>query len=174
MTYRSTVKRRPLFPLLVAVVIATAIGIAGGLPLLLLAIAISVTGLSLYTGEGTEQILNRLPAFVGGSRRLFLLLAVVVGASVLAHGEPSYALFEGAKKAAQSGIGEYIGKDEATSLIDTVIFGMWILAAVGGIATIAGGALQNIMVLVGGLTLFFGMAVLIGVLQFTDGLLFTS
>lgn len=163
-----------LFSLFVILATSTAIGVAGGLSLLLLAVAISVTGLSLYTGKGTEQIINRLPAFMGGYRHLFLLLAVVAGVSVLAHGQPAHALFDGAKDAANSGIGTYIGEDEATSIIDIIIFGMWALAAVGGIATIAGGALQNIMVLVGGMVLFFGMAVLIGVLEFTDGLLFAS
>ena len=51
---------------------------------------------------------------------------------------------------------------------------MWALAAVGGIATIAGGAVQNVLVLVGGLVLFFGMAVLIMVLEFSDNLLFAT
>lgn len=175
---RQSIARLPLSSpaatLSLAGIAATAIGITGGLPLLLTVSAISITGISLYTGKGTEQVLNRLPSFVGGSRNLFLLIAAVVGISLISHGQPAYALFDGAKGAASSGIGTYIGEEESTSLIDTITFAMWALAAVGGIATIAGGAMQNIMVLVGGLVLFFGMAVLIGVLEFSDKLLFSA
>ncbi|NJM98752.1 MAG: hypothetical protein HC800_17775 [Phormidesmis sp. RL_2_1] len=129
---------------------------------------------ALLTAQRTDQLLNRCAAFVGGWNVLFMLLAVAIGLSLLNHSQPAYALFDGAKEAASSGIGTYIGEEESTSLIDTITFGMWALAAVGGIATIAGGAIQNVLVLVGGLVLFFGMAVLIGVLEFTDGLLFGS
>ena len=158
-----------------AVIVAVAIGIAGGIPLLFLSAAISVTGISLYTRKSAEQILNRLPSCFGGSRNLFLFIGLVVGVSLLAHGQPSYAqLFEGAKDAADSGIGAYIGTDESTSIIDILTFAMWAFVAVGAIGIIIGGAVQNLQVLVGGLTLFFGMAILIGVLEFTDGLLFGS
>ncbi|PZO10345.1 MAG: hypothetical protein DCF25_20680 [Leptolyngbya foveolarum] len=152
-----------------------AMGVVGGLPLLFVATAISVTGISLYKGKGTKPILNRLPVLVSSSRNLFLLVGLVIGVSLLTQGQPSYAqLFEGAKGAADSGIGAYIGTDEATSIIDIITFAMWALLAVGAIGTIIGGASQSIQVLVGGLTLFFGMAILIGVLEFTDGLLFGS
>ena len=152
---------------------ASALSLAGGIPLLFLSVAISVTGISLYTRKGTEQILNRLPSFVGGSHDLFMLISLVIGVSLLIHGHPSYAqLFAGAKDAADSGIGTYIGTDESTSIIDILTFAMWAFVAVGAIGIIIGGAVQNIQVLVGGLTLFFGMAILIGVLEFTDGLLF--
>jgi hypothetical protein len=149
-------------------------GLIGKLPLLLLSVAAGVTIVSLITAKRTDQLLNRSAALVGGWNVLFVVLAVAIGISLLTHGQPAYALFDGAKAAASGGIGKYIGTDESTSLIDTITFGMWALAAVGGIATIAGGAVQNVMVLVGGLVLFFGMAVLIGVLEFTDGLLFST
>ena len=152
-----------------------ALSITGGIPLLFLFITIGVTGISLYTRKGTEQVLSRLLSFVGGSRNLFLLIGLVVGVSLLAHGQPSYAqLFGGAKDAADSGIGTYIGTDESTSIIDILTFAMWAFIAVGAIGIIIGGAVQNIQILVGGLTLFFGMAILIGVLEFADGLLFGS
>lgn len=161
------------FSLVATATAAIAMGLAGGLPFLLIATAVVVTALSLFTGQSTDKILSRLPTAVGGSRNLFIFFGIAIGISLLAHGQPSYAIFDGAKKAANGGIGKYIGTDESTSLIDTITFGMWALAAVGGIATIAGGAVQNVMVLVGGLVLFFGMAVLIGVLEFTDNLLFS-
>ena len=119
---------------------------------MLLGIAVAVTGFSLYTGQSTDQILNRLSDSTGGMRNVFLFLAVTLGLSVLLHGGPAHALFEGAKNAANDGIGAYIGEDHATNIISTITFGMWAFAAIGGIAIIAGGALQNIMVLVGGLT----------------------
>jgi hypothetical protein len=144
------------------------------LSMLLLSLVIGVTGISLLTRHSTDEVLNNFARLVGGWNVLFIALAAIVGLSLLSHGQPAYALFDGAKGAASSGIGKYIGKEESTSLIDTITFGMWALAAVGGIATIAGGAVQNVMVLVGGLMLFFGMAVLIGVLEFTDGLLFST
>ena len=154
---------------------AIALGVTGGIPLLFLTVTIGVTGVSLYTRKDIEQVLNRLPSFVGGSRNLFLLIGLVVGVSLLAHGQPSYAqLFDGAKDAADSGIGTYIGTDESTSIIDILTFAMWAFIAVGAIGIIIGGAVQNIQILVGGLTLFFGMAILIGVLEFADGLLFGS
>ena len=152
---------------------AIAMGIAGGVPFLFLSVAISITGVSLYTRKGTEQILNRLPSFVGGSRNLFLLVGLVIGVSLLAHGQPSYAqLFDGARDAADSGIGAYIGTDESTSIIDVLTFAMWALIVVGAIGVIIGGISQNAQILVGSLALFFGIAILIGVLEFTDGLLF--
>jgi hypothetical protein len=144
------------------------------LPMLLLSLVIGVTGISLLTRQNTDQVLNNFARLVGGWNVFFIALAAAVGLSLISHVEPAYALFDGAKAAASGGIGKYIGTDESTSLIDTITFGMWALAAVGGIATIAGGAVQNVMVLVGGLVLFFGMAVLIGVLEFTDGLLFST
>ena len=174
---RSRISQK-LFDLLglsVAVVMAIALGVTGGIPLLFLTVTIGVTGVSLYTRKDIEQVLNRLPSFVGGSRNLFLLIGLVVGVSLLAHGQPSYAqLFDGAKDAADSGIGTYIGTDESTSIIDILTFAMWAFIAVGAIGIIIGGAVQNIQILVGGLTLFFGMAILIGVLEFADGLLFGS
>ncbi len=152
-----------------------AIGAVGGFSLLFAAVAIGATGISLCKGRRAEQILNRLPVFVGGSRNLFLIVGLIVGVSLLIQGQPSYAqLFEGAKGAADSGIGAYIGTEEATSIIDIITFAMWALLAVGAIGTIIGGASQSIQILIGGLTLFFGMAILIGVLEFTDGLLFGS
>lgn len=153
---------------------AAGIGLFGGLPLLLLCIAGGITVASVISRKPTDQLLNQFAAVMGGWRAVFMGLAALVGLSLLIQGDAAYALFEGAKSAAKSGIGQYIGDTEATSLIDTVVFGMWILAAIGGIATIAGGAIQNVMVLVGGIVLFFGMAVLIGLLEFTDNLLFSS
>ncbi len=150
------------------------LSLCGALPFLLIAIIGGVTVASLLTRQSTDRLINRFAASMGGWNVLFVMLATAFGLSLLTHGQPAYALFDGAKDAANSGIGTYIGEAEATSIIDIIVFGMWALAAVGGIATIAGGALQNIMVLVGGMVLFFGMAVLIGVLEFTDGLLFAS
>lgn len=150
------------------------VSLCGALPLLLIAVVGGVTVASLLTKQSTDRLLNQLAAFVGGWNVLFLALAAAFGIALLLHGQPAHAVFEGAKGAANKGIGKYIGEEEATSLIDTITFGMWALAAVGGIATIAGGAIQNVLVLVGGLVLFFGMAVLIGVLEFADGLLFTT
>ena len=158
-----------------AIGVSIAIGIAGGIPLLFLSVALIVTGISLYTRKSAEKILNRLLSFVGGSRNLFLLIGLVVGVSLLAQGHPSYAqLFDGARDAADSGIGTYIGTEESSSIIDILTFAMWALVVVGALAAIAGGVSQSVQVLVGGLTLFFGMAILIGVLEFTDGLLFGS
>ncbi len=156
--------------------IATAmtLGLMGGFPLLLVSIISGVTVASLLTKQSTDRLLNRFATFIGGWNVLFVAIAAALGLSLLSQGQPAYALFDGAKDAASSGIGKYIGEEESTSLIDTITFGMWALAAVGGIATIAGGAIQNVLVLVGGLVLFFGMAVLIGVLEFTDGLLFST
>lgn len=154
--------------------VAVLVGIAGGLPLLWVSVALGITTAALFTDESTDQILDRLSCPTGNWRTLLIVLAIVLGVSVLAHGQPAYALFDGAKEAASSGIGTYIGEEESVSLIDTITFGMWALAAVGGIAVIAGGAAQNIQVLIGGLVLFFGMAVLIGVLEFTDSLLFSA
>ena len=124
--------------------------------------------------RSTDQILDKLAMSVGGWRVLFIALAIAFSLSLIAHGQPAYALFTGARDAAKSGIGKYIEEDNATSLIDTITFGMWALAAIGGIAVIAGGATQNIQVLIGGIVLFFGMAVLIGLLEFTDGLIFST
>lgn len=150
-----------------------AIALAGGLSLLVATVIVGITTATLFTNQSIGQILKRLPSSLGGWRTLFIMLSVVLGVSLLVHGQPADAqLFEGAKGAAESGIGTYIGSEESTSIIDVITFGMWALAAVGGIAVIAGGAAQNIQVLIGGLVLFFGMAVLIGVLEFTDGLLF--
>ncbi len=151
-----------------------AIGLVGGLPILLLSLIGGITAASLFSRHRTDQLLDRLATSAGGWHVLFWGIAAVVGISLISHGQPAYALFDGAKGAASSGIGTYIGEEESTSLIDTITFAMWALAAVGGIATIAGGAMQNIMVLVGGLVLFFGMAVLIGVLEFSDKLLFSA
>ncbi len=150
------------------------IGLVGGLPILLLSLIGGITVASLFSRHKTDQLLDRFAASAGGWHVLFWAIAAVVSLSFVAHGQPAYALFDGAKEAASSGIGAYIGEEESTSLIDTITFGMWALAAVGGIATIAGGAIQNVLVLVGGLVLFFGMAVLIGVLEFTDNLLFAT
>lgn len=150
------------------------VSLCGALPLLLIAIVGSVTVASLLTKQSTDRLLNQLAAFIGGWNVLFLALAAAFGISLLLHGHPAHAVFDGAKDAANTGIGRHIGEDEATSMIDTIIFAMWAFVAVGGIATIAGGVIQNVMVLVGGLTLFFGVAVLIGVLEFADGLLFTT
>lgn len=153
--------------------IAIAIGVTGGLPLLLIGTAVGVSGISLYTGQSTEQILNRLTARVGGLRNVFIFLGVVLGISLLMHGSPADAqLFEGAKDAAEDGIGTYIGTEATTNIISTLTFAMWAIAAVGGLAALAGGVLQNVMVLVGGLMLFFGMAVIIMVLEFSDNLIF--
>ena len=158
-----------------AVIMAIALGISGGIPLLLLSVAISATGISLYTHKGTDKIIDRLPSFASGSRNLFLLIGLVVGVYLLAHGVPAHAqLFDGARDAADSGIGTYIGTEESSSIIDILTFAMWALVVVGALAAIAGGVSQSVQVLVGGLTLFFGMAILIGVLEFTDGLLFGS
>ncbi len=145
---------------------------AGGFPFLLLGIAVAATVLSLCTGQSTDQILNRFSDSAGGMRNVFLFLAVALSVSILLHGGPAHALFDGAKRAASDGIGQYVGENEAVSIITTITFGMWTFAAVGGIAILAGGTLQNIMVLVGGLTLFFGMIVLIMVLEFSDRLIF--
>ena len=151
------------------------ISMTGGLTALLTLAALGITITIIATGQSADKILSRLPAFVGGSRNLFLLIGLVVGASLLAYGIPAQAqLFDGAKSAADSGIGTYIGTEESTSIIDIITFAMWAFVAVGAIGIIIGGAVQNIQVLVGGLTLFFGMAILIGVLEFTDGLLFGS
>ena len=167
----ATLSRRLL--VLCLSLIALAVGIAGGLPFLLVAAAITVTGFSLYTRQGTDRIINRVAASVGGSRNLFLLLSLVVGVSLVAHGAPGHAqLFDGARDAADSGIGTYIGTEESSSIIDILTFAMWALVVVGALAAIAGGVAQSVQVLVGGLTLFFGMAILIGVLEFADGLLF--
>lgn len=172
---RMSQKLSNLLGLSTAVVMAIALGIAGGIPLLFLSVTIGVTGISLYTRKDAEQILDRLPSLTGGSRNLFVLVGLVIGVSLLAHGQPSYAqLFDGAKDAADSGIGAYIGTEESTSIIDILTFAMWAFIAVGAIGIIIGGAVQNIQILVGGLTLFFGMAILIGVLEFADGLLFGS
>lgn len=173
--FRSRISQKVsnLLSLSIAVVVAIALGIAGGIPLLFLSVTISVTGVSLYTRKDIEQILNHLPSFVGGSRNLFLLFGLVVSVSLLAHGQPSYAqLFDGARDAANSGIGTYIGADESTSIVEILTFAMWAFFAVGAIGALIGGAVQNITVLVGGLTLLFGTAILIGVLEFADGLLF--
>ena len=156
------------------VVALVAIGIIGGISLLLVAIAGGLTVASLLSRRSVEQLLAEFANLLGGWNVLLIALAIAFSLSFLAHAQPAYALFDGAKEAASSGIGTYIGEEESTSLIDTITFGMWALAAVGGIATIAGGAIQNVLVLVGGLVLFFGMAVLIGVLEFTDGLLFST
>lgn len=150
------------------------LSLCGALPLLLASIVGGVTVASLLTQQSTDSVLNRFAASTGGWNVLFIAVAAAFGLSLLSQGQPAYALFDGARDAASSGIGTYIGEEESMSLIDTITFGMWALAAVGGIATIAGGAIQNVLVLVGGLVLFFGMAVLIGVLEFTDTLLFSS
>ena len=150
------------------------IGIVGGISLLLTGIAGGLTVASLLNRRSIDRLLAEFASFIGGWNILLITLAIAFSLSLLAHAQPAYALFDGAKEAASSGIGTYIGEEESTSLIDTITFGMWVLAAVGGIATIAGGAIQNVLVLVGGLVLFFGMAVLIGVLEFTDGLLFST
>lgn len=166
-----TLSRHVLISCLV-LLIALAIDIAGGLPFLLVAAAVVVTGISLYTRQGTDQVLDRIAVLVGGSRNFFLLIGIVVGISLIAHGAPGHTqLFEGAKKAADDGIGDYIG-DDAGNMILIITFAMWALIAVGGIAVIAGGISQNVMVLSGGLVLFFGVAILMAVLQFSDGLLF--
>ena len=157
-------------------VIATAmtLGLMGGFPLLLVSIISGVTAISLLTKQSTDRLLNRFATLLGGWNVVFMAVAAALCLSLLSQGQPAYALFDGAKDAASSGIGAYIGEEESTSLIDTITFGMWALAAVGGIATIAGGAVQNVLVLVGGLVLFFGMAVLIMVLEFSDNLLFAT
>ena len=106
---------------------------------------------------------------------LFVMLAIILGVSLLAQGAPAHAqLFDGARDAADSGIGAYIGTDESTSIIDVLTFAMWALIVVGAIGVIVGGVSQNAQILVGSLSLFFGIAILIGVLEFTDGLLFGS
>ena len=151
-----------------------AIGLIGGLPMLLLSLAGGITVASLFSRRSTDQILDKLATSVGGWRVLFIALAIAFSLSLIAHGQPAYALFTGARDAAKSGIGKYIEEENATSLIDTITFGMWALAAIGGIAVIAGGATQNIQVLIGGIVLFFGMAVLIELLEFTDGLIFST
>jgi|GEM_PF-3070475 len=148
--------------------------IAGGLPLVLASATVGVIAVATLTGNNIHQQFHPFAASVSGRRTLFGLLCVALCIFLLAQGQPAHALFDGAKEAASSGIGTYIGAEESLSLINTITFGMWALAAVGGIAVIAGGAAQNIQVLIGGLVLFFGMAVLIGVLEFTDGLLFSS
>lgn len=154
---------------------AVLIGISGGLPLLLASAAFGIAAAAFLTGKNTDQIINRLLSSKGKRKTLFVMLAVILGTILLAHGMPAHAqLFDGAKGAADSGIGTYIGTDESTSIIDILTFAMWAFVAVGAIGIIIGGAVQNIQVLVGGLTLFFGMAILIGVLEFTDGLLFGS
>ena len=161
--------------LLVIAAAASTVTTADGISLLLMTAAVVITGISLYTRKGTDQILNRVAASVGGSRNLFLLLGIVVGLSLLIHGAPGHAqLFDGARDAADSGIGTYIGTEESSSIIDILTFAMWALVVVGALAAIAGGVSQSVQVLVGGLTLFFGMAILIGVLEFADGLLFGS
>ena len=151
-----------------------AIALIGGAPVLLLSLIGGITVASFFSRSSANQLLDRFAMSVGGWKPLFLILATAAGLTLLLHGQPAHALFDGAKEAASSGIGTYIGEEESVSLIDTITFGMWALAAVGGIAVIAGGAAQNIQVLIGGLVLFFGMAVLIGVLEFTDSLLFSS
>lgn len=156
------------------IAIAMTLGLMGGFPLLLLSIISGVTAMSLLTKQSTDRLLNRFATFIGGWNVLFVAIAAAFGLSLLLHSQPAYALFDGARDAASSGIGAYIGEEESMSLIDTITFGMWALAAVGGIATIAGGAIQNVLVLVGGLVLFFGMAVLIMVLEFSDNLLFAT
>lgn len=155
--------------------VAVLIGIAGGLPLLLISAVVSITAAALFTGQSTNQIINRLSSSKGRRKTLFVMLAIVLGVSLLAHGVPAHAqLFDGARDAADSGIGTYIGTEESSSIIDILTFAMWALVVVGALAAIAGGVSQSVQVLVGGLTLFFGMAILIGVLEFTDGLLFGS
>ena len=150
-------------------------GIIGGYSLLLASAALGIVAATLVTDQNASKMLNRPPAFVGGSRNLFLLVGLVVGISLLAHGVPAHAqLFDGARDAADSGIGAYIGTDESTSIIDVLTFAMWALIVVGAIGVIVGGVSQNAQILVGSLSLFFGIAILIGVLEFTDGLLFGS
>ena len=161
-----------LFSLFLISTAALTAYIAGGFSFLFVSTAVVVTGLSLLTGQGTEQILNRAATSVGGSRNLFLLISLFVGLSLIAHSIPAHAqLFEGARSAADEGVGTYIG-DDASNIITVITFAMWALIAAGGIAVIAGGMLQNVMVLVGGLVLFFGVAILMAVLEFSDGLLF--
>ncbi|EDX82745.1 hypothetical protein S7335_1048 [Synechococcus sp. PCC 7335] len=151
------------------------VGVTGGLPILLIATAVIVTASSLYTGQSTEQILNRLTASVGGIRNIFLFLGVVLGISLLMHGSPAdAALFEGAKKAAKDGIGTYIGTNETTNMISALTFALWAFGVVGALAVLAGGVAQNVMVLAGGLTLFFGIAIIIMVLEFSDKLIFAT
>lgn len=146
----------------------------GGLPLLLFISGFIVTAYSLLSGRSVNDILDQVAAAVGGWKWLFSAFALLAFASLLTHGQPAYALFQGAKTAASNGIGKYIGETESTSLINTLLFAFWALAAVGGLAAVAGGVMQQIQVLVGGLVLFFGMAVLVGVLEFTDKVLFNT
>ncbi|MEL6601737.1 MAG: hypothetical protein AAFP20_00745 [Cyanobacteria bacterium J06614_10] len=139
-----------------------------------MAIVGGITATSLLTKQSTDRLFNQMATFIGGWNVLFLALATAFGISLLIHGQPAYAVFEGAKSAADNGIGKYIGTDESTSIIDTLLFAFWAIAAIGGLAAVAGGIVQQIQILAGGLLLFFGMAVLIGVLEFADGLLFTT
>lgn len=155
--------------------IAVLIGVAGGLPLLVVSAVVGITATALFTGQSTDQIINHLLFSKGRRKMLFVMLAIILGVSLLAHGAPAHAqLFDGARDAADSGIGAYIGTDESTSIIDVLTFAMWALIVVGAIGVIVGGVSQNAQILVGSLSLFFGIAILIGVLEFTDGLLFGS
>lgn len=153
---------------------ATAIAITGGLPLLLAALGIGLTAVAVFTKTPIGVLLDNIAAALGGWQRIVGVMAGLMVVSLLSQGQPAHAIFDGARNAASKGIGKYIGTAEATSLIDTLLFAFWALAAVGGLAAIAGGVSQQIQVLVGGLILFFGMAVLIGILEFTDGILFTT
>ena len=159
--------------------VAVLIGIAGGLPLLVVSAVVGITATALFTGQSTgqstDQIINHLLFSKSRRKMLFVMLAIILGVSLLAHGAPAHAqLFDGARDAADSGIGAYIGTDESTSIIDVLTFAMWALIVVGAIGVIVGGVSQNAQILVGSLSLFFGIAILIGVLEFTDGLLFGS
>lgn len=122
------------------------IGLFGGLPILLLSLIGNVTFTFLFNRHKTDQLRDRLAASAGGLHVLFLVIAAVTSVSLIANGQPAYAHFGSAKDAASSGTSTYIGKEESDSLIDTITLGMWALAAVSGIATIADDAIQNVLV----------------------------
>lgn len=176
--------------LFISVTLVTVLTIMGWLPLLLVSLAVGITLSAIVTQRSTDKVLNQLLVGLNGlnptsslafitntvrHRKVFLLgLGTALGLLLLTHGQPAHALFDEAREAATGGIGQYIGEEESTSIIDTLLFGMWTLAAVGGLAAIAGGVSQQVQVLVGGIILFFGMAVLIGILEFTSKLLFAT
>lgn len=164
------------FATLAALAVGTLVGYSGTLPLALTAIAGGALAAHYSPWGGTkpiEQTLNEAALYLGGWNRIFSVLGIAAFVSVLCIGDPAFALFDGAKSAASSGVGQYIGEAESTSLLDTLIFGLWALFVVACIAIIAGGVSQNVQMLVGGVIGFLSVSVVIALLEFSDRLLFT-
>lgn len=85
-------------PLLLPIAIV-AIGLVGGLPILLLSLIGGITAASLLSRHRTDQLLDRLATSAGGWHVLFCAIAAIFGVSPVAHGQPAYALSDGAKEA---------------------------------------------------------------------------